>query len=384
MTKTTNIFYAVFFLFFACKSNAQNKDYYLNWSVTITEDSILQKEAINTWIMYLKTKDNGDDTNCYWNINDRTKYGKETDYYLKDIGNSYYNGKQYYKPTILYLEKIADSTFIIKTAFAHAEPNGFTKLADIVDIMIIPEKGRLRLKSMLEYNLKKNNYVTVVVGNITYCHREDYNINIKLAQKFDSLNNALSKLFDVEKAITFDYFLCKDSKELDNLRGFSFNYRVLNPQNGGLAYYSKKPTVYSENNNEYFPHELIHLYVGKKFGDRYNNFFNEGVASLIGDCGYKANMPFDFHLKRIANYIKNNREYNFSDFENLKSIDNITNMTYFTGALLCKIIYEKDGIKGLFKLLSTDPDAYITLEQVLNLKKENIDTYIKTELKKHE
>jgi hypothetical protein len=367
---------------------AQKTDYLINPYVPIWEsDSLEKKEAMNIWAKYLQSKDSTDDNSKYWNQKDINRYGYVSEFYVRQLGKStLYNSNTYYKPSILHIKKIADSTYILKTAFTHNESDGFAKIVHIVNVMAIPEGGEFKLKSMLDYNLEILSYQQKKVGSITFFYRKNHVFNAKLAQKFDSLNTATAIQFGVEKPISFQYYLLEDSKELYQLQGYDFHYYTVNiSKNDGMTLYGKSPMIYSTNNKEYFHHELIHLYVSQKF-NTFGGFFEEGIASFLGDCGYQPELPFTDHLKNVATYVKNNSNYSFADLSNLKIIDGKTNMPYFTAALFCKVMNEREGLLGIFRLLDNPngDDPYTVIEKVIRIKKENIDTFIKQELKKYE
>ena len=63
----------------------------------------------------------------------------------------------------------------------------------------------------------------------------------------------------------------------------------------------------------------------------------------------------------------------------------MTEYNYAIGGLICKLIYEKKGINGLFELLksgSTDADFYKVIENNFNIKKQDFGAFIRAELKK--
>ena len=85
-------------------------------------------------------------------------------------------------------------------------------------------------------------------------------------------------------------------------------------------------------------------------------------------------------------YLNIHSEINLNNVLDYLRIDDFTGYNYSIGGLFCKIIYEKEGIDGVFKLLragSTDEDFYKAIEENFGVKRENLNSYLRTEIKKY-
>ncbi len=325
------------------------------------------------------TKDSLYQTNPYWS---NLEYKKRNipDYFLKRINHSgIFNQKNLYKPTVLSVVR-DDSSYIIKTLFATAEKdNGFSRVSGIINVEAIKENGNWKLKSMLDQNLKK--YQQYQAGKILYYFSKNRKLDTLLCNKFNEINTDIARKFDVSP-MDIIYYLCTDNNELQRLIGFDYEISMAYPnQVSGLADIFNN-TIYAGNNSEWYPHELVHLYVKDKFGFAVNYCFNEGIATYLG--GSVGN-SLQYHLHKIAVYVRNH-SVDFTKLSSLERIDDETNFQYSIGGLICKIADERLGFEGINKLLQTgdsDEEMFQAIENTLGVKRGNFNEFIHTELKKY-
>jgi hypothetical protein len=376
----------LFIPFLACSqlndkdAEQEPKRLMINPSV-INGDSLEVKDVLATWLNYLKTKDSLYLINPYWSTEEYNRR-KLPDSFFKDLNHSvFFNEKNYYKPTVIAVEKI-DNSYFLKTLFASSEKDdGYTRLAYIINVEVIRENNNWKLKSMLDRNLLEN-YNYRKEGNIHYYYYKDKKIDLVLCSKFNIENIKIAEKFGINP-LTITYFLCKNNREAQRLKGFDFEPSMYYSNQVSGLIDAMNTTIYAGNNSEWYLHELVHLYVYNVFGADVNHCFNEGVATYFGgSVGY----PLEYHLKKLAIYVKKN-SVNFLDLPSLERIDDYTNFQYTIGGLFCKIMHSREGMTGVFKLLrcgSSDEDLYNTIEQVVGVKRENLNEFILNELKKYE
>lgn len=137
----------------------------------------------------------------------------------------------------------------------------------------------------------------------------------------------------------------------------------------------------------YHAHEVVHLYLQKhKLFNIYSHKLTaEGIATLFG--GYKG-QSLEWNLKNLKKYIDQNPQESFNDISTYYTINNAyeTDFAYEIGGLICKLVYEYEGIKGLFDLLqigSSDENFYNAVQKHFKVKKEDFGKFIKNELKNY-
>jgi len=147
----------------------------------------------------------------------------------------------------------------------------------------------------------------------------------------------------------------------------------------------------SSNMMENFTHEVCHLYTHKLFGGgvsgrTYHEFINEGVSTFFGGAAGKS---LSYLLGSLqSDIVKGNYKFDFANLlDNEVGVgEEDANLSYVTGGLICKLTYDKEGMNGIFKLLQggwKDEDLYKTVENVLGVKRESMDSLIRNELKKY-
>ena len=146
--------------------------------------------------------------------------------------------------------------------------------------------------------------------------------------------------------------------------------------------------IFAGNGTEYYPHEIVHLYTTQFWGEKgnyYHQWFDEGIATLFG--GYLG-LPLEYHLDKLKSYLNKNHSVEIKDISSLQleiNNDFQTVPMYTIGGLICKLIYEKEGMVGLFDLLksgSSDDDFYHAIEKHLGVKKSDFGKFIRSELNK--
>ena len=258
----------------------------------------------------------------------------------------------------------------------------------------IGAKGEIVLEAILSVFAKKINekYVLVnssqyhkglwgekQVGQINYYVHPNHKFDKQEADKMNAFNEKMAKLFNIP-IISFDYFVSNYSREIVKLWGYDYMPKIYIPgQTGGVADISNG-LVYAGNNSEYYPHELVHLYTNEVYPDGYHFWLNEGFATyMAGSGGY----DLDWHIEKLKAYIIENPDFEIS-FKTLKGyIPNglhSTEFRYVIGGLLCKKVYESNGMKALFdglKNVRTDEELYQFIEEKLNVKQADFSEYIK-------
>lgn len=98
-------------------------------------------------------------------------------------------------------------------------------------------------------------------------------------------------------------------------------------------------------------------------------------------------------MRVLAPDVKLHPEYNLvnlldyaNTFAEPNAAKTLTNYKYTIGALLCKLVMDKSGTDGLYRLLSSgrsDAELYGTLEILLKVKRTDFNRYLRQEIDKY-
>src|SRR5205085_11413338 len=94
-----------------------------------------------------------------------------------------------------------------------------------------------------------------------------------------------------------EYYLADDFNEVERLRGFDYEMETSSksiPQ--GKADYDR---VYCSGMGEYYPHELIHIFIDPNYPDCHNWVY-EGLATFLGGSRGE---ELNWHIKRANEYL---------------------------------------------------------------------------------
>ncbi|AQG79781.1 hypothetical protein [Spirosoma montaniterrae] len=366
----------------------------LNRSISYSKLDTLTKQALLVWDNYLLNKSNDNFIKFNWSKEEQDFIGAQCSLRFKYIDYSASrNLYNYYKPVVLSITKYG-SQFKIKTAFYRIENNSDVPyITDIVNNWVVVEDGRLVLQSDFLNNLKR------MVCQKTD-HLEIYSLNSidkYILKGLDSINLAVSTFYNMSP-LNVKYCATNSIDDYQRLRGYDYELTMFmstsdgKPQQGALSEMANNLIFNgSLNTTENFAHELCHIYTYRSFGNNteylpYHNFLNEGLSTYLGGTTGKS---LNYLLGQLYKETKSNT-YKF-DFTNL--LDNSVgvgkedaNLVYIIGGLVCKLVYEKYGFLGinrLFKVSNSDELLYKAIEDILGVKRENLNRFIHDELKKH-
>ncbi len=371
-------------------SNCQSTDSHLEMDDNIVSNlDSTAKSALETWEKYLINKNNSDSVKIYWSEEEKIFFGSrwvDIRYRYLDFSPSR-NMTKFYKPFLLGIEKLKDDKYAIKNLYYHYTGDNKKLIVPYVyNINVVKERGRFVLQSALYSNLQKAELKRF--GTITgYVFEQNSKYNLNSIQIIDSINNDFAVKYGCDP-IDVKLILTESTAKMMQVSGYDYERTM---------YYSKQSNAFSEPANnlifisgsdENFLHELCHLYTSRLYSPNltnatYHNFIDEGVSTLFGGS---VGLPLSTHLKKIHSF---NKKYPI-DFVNLAElrggIDNITFYNCAVGGLLCKIMYDREGMDGIHKMLkggSSDENLYKTIENLLKVKRENLNEFIHTELEKY-
>jgi hypothetical protein len=331
----------------------------------------LWEEMINKSLIYIS-----DDNLSYWV---KSEHFEAPNTFMAELYNVV-SHKKNCQATIIALIPTGKDVFLIKTMITTtSDSTKTTQLEYIYSVEAVKTNEGFKFRSLPQQYYQ--NWKKKTVGTITFCYDSSRVFNETLAMKLDSFNRSMSQLFKLDIQLPI-YFVGKNIFEAYQIMGYDFNpIQATTLSTGGITD-TYNGVIFGGNNTEYYPHEIVHLYLAQYWGKDglyHHEWFNEGIAVLFGD-------NLDYHINIIKTYLAKHPEEPLNDISTFHFNINdeyYSNFMYEIGGLICKRVYDKEGMKGLFDLLksgSTDDDFYKAIEKHFGVKKENFGAFIKKEL----
>lgn len=303
------------------------------------------KEIVALWKNYLTSKPDSIYDNPYWNEVEKKKY-KDFDLSRKFIYPS--TSRQlldYYKPTILSIEKEGDK-YAIRTLFITEGLEGIYKKSNpwcITKLYAVKESHHWKLMNSLP--ILTQNWKRKTIGKITFIYPPQHRFNETVAKKANGFCHRIAKKFQFPDWKPFDFYITESGDALGQLLNFDFFFPGYTTGMG----MNDSRMLFSGLGSEWYPHEFIHLIVPNR---ERHEMINEGFATWQGGAMEKT---FEERTKILAAQIANNDTLTFLDILNKKWGWQYA-AYYTTGALLCNSAYDKGGVEAVKKLLEIPPD----------------------------
>jgi hypothetical protein len=332
------------------------------------------KKVITLWINYLESKPDSLYDNPYWNSKEKAEH-KHFDFLESEFQPSLYMG---FPVTILNVRNI-NGLYQIKSIFAFCDSTGKPpNILCIANVFAKKENGEYKLFNALPVNRDKE-WNHKKAGYIDYYFPFYHSFDSVKAEKQNAFMIDVCKDFGVPiKQV--EYYFADDFNEIERLRGFDYELGTsgkLKPQGK-----SDDDKAYCGGMGEYYPHELIHIFINPYYPDCHN-WVLEGLATFLGGSRGE---ELNWHIKRANDFLLKHPEIDLNNVLKLKSIDEYTDYRYVIGGLICELIYEKGELKLLKDFLNTgktDKDYYNAIELFLNVKQKDLNAFLRTELMKH-
>jgi hypothetical protein len=368
------------------KAQTQNKEEILNIKLlsnfnvlNYTQD---EKDIIKLWeeVLNKDFRQITEDDLKYWFPSEQFKIPIRFMAFLNGFKSATKTGQA----TVIALFPIGNDTFLLKTMFNSTYgTEKKMQLEYIYSVHVVKTNQGFKFLSLPQVYYKNWNKKTV--GGITYCYDKGRVFNEQWAIKMDSFNIAMSQLFKTNKQAPI-YFIGKNVFEAHQIMGYDFSPEQATMHQIGAVTQPENNVIFAGNDTEYYPHEMVHLYTREFWGKDdfyFHQWIDEGLAVYLG--GYLGK-PLEHHLKVMKAFVEKHPEEPLNDISTFYfKVDNEfnTNFMYEIGGLICKRVYEKEGMTGIFDLLksgNTDEDFYKAVEKHFNVKKENFGAFIRKEL----
>jgi hypothetical protein len=335
---------------------------------------------LELWINFLNSENDRDGVK-YWNKSEIEEYGDSTYFQMSDldylgIGDKIKNLK--YGLTVLSITQL-DSLYKITSKFEIEINDSASVTPFIFHVYAKTDKSTADLKLFNPLPINQQLYMSKCqIGNITYIYPSNYDFDKSLAKKQNRLLRNIAKEFDLDLGY-YNYFFTIDRTTNFELRGYDFHF-----ENIGLEAPSGRADVankiaYSNGCGEFYPHELIHLFLNPRYPNAHL-WFLEGFCTYFG---YSRGKTLEWHKHKLKNHLMNHPEINLNDLTELVNVDYLTGYRYVLGGYFIQLAYEKGGadmVKQLLSSGSSDEDFYKALETFLGIKKYSLNEYIRTNL----
>ena len=349
---------------------------YVNPDIDTADADISQ--VISLWRNYLNSHPDSSYDNPYWAGSEKKRYTK-----FDFLNTAYFNPSFYYllpfhKTTVMSISKI-DSVFVIRTLFASVTDSGFCRPFCITLVAAAREDGQYRLCNILPISTRR--WQRENVGSITFIFPPSHHFNRELAQRMNDFVDSLTAMWNVKPHPT-DFYLADDLSDIMRMRGFDFYAgEGYNRGTGGVADIANS-IVFGAGQDEWYPHEFVHVYVNPLFPNAHN-YFLEGYAALLG--GSRGHEIL-WHMKRIEQYLEEHPELDLNDLLGFGHFDGITDPKYVFGGLLCDMALQKGGLPALKRLMSFgshEKDFYLAIESHFGVQQQDLNKFIRAGLKEY-
>lgn len=197
---------------------------------------------------------------------------------------------------------------------------------------------------LTEMEQNKSDYTSVKNGNIEYVFPKTVAYN---KQRSDTLLANLRR-FEKEWGFTpienIRYVYAANKEQLAKMKGLDYLY--LMDENTPSGYADKESnTVYCQGKGENYLHELLHLYLNPWYE---KSPVNHGLVYYLGG-GVSGN--YQQMMLRMNGYLIKYPATDLSGYDTLLSKDRMLHINHAINAMLCKLAYEKEGVKGVKRLL---------------------------------
>jgi hypothetical protein len=333
------------------------------------------REIVALWTNYLSSNPDSIYDNPYWNEAEKKKY-RDFDFTRKFIYQ--FPSTQilnYYKPTILSVEKEGDK-YAIRTLFIAEGLDGDYKKSNpwcITKLYAIKENNKWKLKNSI--SILTANWKRKTNGKITFIYPPEHQFNETLANKANKFCDSVAIKFELPDWKKFDFYITKSGDELGKLLGFDFFFTGYTTGMG----MNEERILLGGFDSEWYPHEFVHLLVDTK---KRHGIINEGFATWLGGAMERT---FEARAKILAQELIKHDNETFDSILNKKWGWQFA-AYYTTGAIICKLVYDKGGIVALKKLLDTPPDndqLIQTICELLKISTTDLDNFLRSEILKY-
>ncbi|MFD2600358.1 hypothetical protein ACFSQ3_15495 [Sphingobacterium corticis] len=269
-----------------------------------------------------------------------------------------------------------DDDYLIRSTFQLADGNVFASTY----VLAKKQNDQFKLSNFLYHSTK--DWTKAKSKLIDYYATPDFSFNPQNIQKAEDFYEKLCASFNLEPE-RLSYFITKDCDDI--YKSLGYDYIFLEGMSDECGYYvAENNFIFSTiKGGENHYHELTHV-VNKKF-PKAHPLLLAGLSAYLGKEKAHLGKPLIYHIKRTQNYLKENPEFDLSNFTDFKNLDSQTNPQYVIGAILCDLILEKTSKQGLISLLQdsqSDELLYDRITSALDINKDQLNDFLRNRISK--
>ena len=325
------------------------------WPAVDTVEAF-NREAIACLRRFLVNKLNEEAPNDYWYVPDLTDHGGVHPELLAAEFNEV--GELHNWPTLLSIVPAGSSDERLMTVRWAAEDGlgTATHVRYVFDFLARQTTDGVRLSFPIGYNTR--DWERRNEGQIHYVISPRHRFSPEQAAEQQRDIERLSRFFGIEP-FPITYYSTESPTGLFRAQGYQQHPLMHVFPTGGKA--DQGDNVYAGNDKDIYTHEIVHLFVQKRF-DATPHLLNEGVATLLGGM---VERDYTWHRANMARYLKEHPDLDLtahlSTYEQ-ELIDGETSVPYMVGALLCERILRSHGKAGLLQALGSGADIWKAVE----------------------
>lgn len=337
-------------------------------------------DIIHLLKQYHNGYDSWDSINRAW---DTTYYNKYT--YLDQAlrGEIYFFANESdLTANLIDITKNEDSSYIARVLYSYMSKKNKSESFAIYNFYVKRSiNGELKLVPYLEHSKKV--FKKTIYNNIEIYESSNIPLTKLDFRKIDSWNDSISSFFNSSKE-NIKLFYTKNFVETYKIIGFDSYYKMnqnkVKNQNNGISDIINN-IIYSPE-IALIKHEMVHIYIFKSFNINNNYWVGEGLATFLAG-GLEPKLEID--LKKLSNDFKLKPQNNFQNIFQYQNynVDMKTSYMYTIFGLICKLIYEKEGKKGLLEFVnsgSSEDDVYKAIEKHLGISKNDANQFLRSKI----
>jgi hypothetical protein len=214
------------------------------------------------------------------------------------------------------------------------------------------------------------------IGHVRYIISPQHRYSPEQAAEQQRDIEQLSRFFGVDP-FPITYYSCESPTDLFRAQGYQQHPLMHVFPTGGKV--DQGNNVFAGNNKDVYTHEIVHLFVQKRFSGT-PDLLNEGVATLLGGM---VEHDHAWHRMNMSRYLNDHPELDLTTHINTyqqELIDGETSVPYMVGALLCERILRSHGKAGLLQALGSGADLWKALEP-FGIVRTNFNEVIRTTIR---
>jgi len=373
------IFFSLFFsLFLSLTVKSQNIR--IDQSLKLNIELEKLEAPLELWINFLNSNNDREGAK-YWNQSEIEQNSDSTYFQMRDldylgIGDKIKNLK--HGLTVLSITQ-QDSLYKITSKFEVDIDDSTSVTPFIFHVYAKTDQFSPTLKLFNPFPINQTLYMAKrKIGPITYIYPSNHKFNKSLAKKQNRKIQKIAREFGFNLS-NYNYFFTNNRTEHFGIQGYDFHFENIGVEiPSGRADVTNK-IAYSQGCGEYYPHELIHLFLNPAYPNAHT-WFIEGFCTYFGQSRGKS---LDWHKQILKIHLNNHPELDLRNLLELNNMDNLTGFKYVFGGYFIQLAYEKGGanlVKQLLSAGSTNDDFYQSLESILKIKKDGLNEYIRKNL----